>query len=688
MSSNLKPEMTFKKLVFLHMQQLTNFPYIEKDFDALTDYELLCLVVKFLNDVIKNSNDQNESILNLYNAFIELQNYVNEYFDEKFPELVNNKLDEMAEDGTLENIIAKYINSNMLIVVTNVENLKKLNLTNGQKVKTLGYYNENDGGNGLYYIKETEPTSYYEELDNGMFAELIIENNTINVLQVGAKNDNETDNTTYFNKAITQANNHNNIIYIPSGKYVIENTLETINSGISITGDKRSVGVTENKSYIVDKRNSDDYLIKYTNSTLGTSISNLTFEAYSENNSDNIKCIYARYGFYMGFIENCDFVNYPVAINIQAHVIRVNNCQFHLCGGKTSNSSFYAITITNGMDVLIENCCSDHCRYIINSIGSGKIKIINSHWELSTALLTAGNSPIRLENSFGATLENNTFVNLSVNAWKEIIGLSSQQDVPYMVYTSPNAYSIIANNTFLCGTGSGGYDTDITNEAKYLYMARGIINGNIFQNCSYVVPSIAYEANVLFDNNRIEVVLKTDYSYTNKYVISNGGGNGGENNHYFIEQQDASADYDFPWLFYYYVKHTISSTASKYLMNNENVTTNSNCLTYVFKSNQRTVANIYLNSHKINSYDLLFNGLIGLTTASPAARQIFHKSFSNDYSLVISYKDNKVYFQFIGSNLNNFITSFDGFKGIFGELYLDTTITEQITADNQLIINS
>ena len=41
--------MNFKQLVLMNLQALTNFPYIEKDFDAVTDYELLCLVVDYLN---------------------------------------------------------------------------------------------------------------------------------------------------------------------------------------------------------------------------------------------------------------------------------------------------------------------------------------------------------------------------------------------------------------------------------------------------------------------------------------------------------------------------------------------------------------------------------------------------------------------------------------------------------------
>lgn len=70
---------TFKKLTFMCMQQLTNFPYIEDDFDALTDYELLCKVVEKLNKLIVNDNKQNDAIIELYNNFKALKDYVDEY---------------------------------------------------------------------------------------------------------------------------------------------------------------------------------------------------------------------------------------------------------------------------------------------------------------------------------------------------------------------------------------------------------------------------------------------------------------------------------------------------------------------------------------------------------------------------------------------------------------------------------
>ena len=60
---------------------LQNFPFIEADFDAVTNYQLLCKVVEYLNKVIANSNTQNYNISQLEQNFITLYNYVKDYFD-------------------------------------------------------------------------------------------------------------------------------------------------------------------------------------------------------------------------------------------------------------------------------------------------------------------------------------------------------------------------------------------------------------------------------------------------------------------------------------------------------------------------------------------------------------------------------------------------------------------------------
>lgn len=111
MSANYTPEKEdLEILTPFKMQVLTNFPYIEADFDALTNYQLLCKVVEYLNNVISETNEVTEQTLSLYNAYVALQNYVNDYFDNlNLQEEVNIKLDEMATDGSLTLLIKNYV---------------------------------------------------------------------------------------------------------------------------------------------------------------------------------------------------------------------------------------------------------------------------------------------------------------------------------------------------------------------------------------------------------------------------------------------------------------------------------------------------------------------------------------------------------------------------------------------------
>ena len=105
------------KLSPFKLQVLQNFPYIEADFDAITNYQLLCKVVDYLNQVIDNMNTtesivqtQIENIDALYNAYVELHDYVDTYFKNlDVQDEINNKLDEMAEDGSLTTLIGNYV---------------------------------------------------------------------------------------------------------------------------------------------------------------------------------------------------------------------------------------------------------------------------------------------------------------------------------------------------------------------------------------------------------------------------------------------------------------------------------------------------------------------------------------------------------------------------------------------------
>ena len=97
--------------------------------DSLSYYELLCKVVDYLNKTMEDVNTAVEDVTNLNSAFgslenhvnasetallqayTDLQTYVNNYFDNlDVQEEINNKLDAMVADGTMDTIILPYFN--------------------------------------------------------------------------------------------------------------------------------------------------------------------------------------------------------------------------------------------------------------------------------------------------------------------------------------------------------------------------------------------------------------------------------------------------------------------------------------------------------------------------------------------------------------------------------------------------
>lgn len=85
---------------------LENFPYIEADFDAITNWQLFCKLGEEINKIIEKMNIAGQQTEDLTKAFNELKNYINNYFENlDVQNEINNKLDEMAEDGTLKNIL-------------------------------------------------------------------------------------------------------------------------------------------------------------------------------------------------------------------------------------------------------------------------------------------------------------------------------------------------------------------------------------------------------------------------------------------------------------------------------------------------------------------------------------------------------------------------------------------------------
>ena len=86
------------------------FPFIQEDFDSLTSYELWCKVVEYINKMVESVNTNADNNNELVKAYSDLQDYVNNYFDNLDVQTeIDNKLDEMASDGTLDEIINQEI---------------------------------------------------------------------------------------------------------------------------------------------------------------------------------------------------------------------------------------------------------------------------------------------------------------------------------------------------------------------------------------------------------------------------------------------------------------------------------------------------------------------------------------------------------------------------------------------------
>ena len=92
--------------------------------DSLSYYELLCKVVDYLNKTMEDVGVLEGDVTGLHEAYKKLQGYVNDYFSTlDVQEEINNKLDEMASNGTLGEILKSVITVNQPVLVNNKEDM-------------------------------------------------------------------------------------------------------------------------------------------------------------------------------------------------------------------------------------------------------------------------------------------------------------------------------------------------------------------------------------------------------------------------------------------------------------------------------------------------------------------------------------------------------------------------------------
>ena len=318
---------------------------------SMTYEEQLIWFCNYLSQtVIPALNNNGLAIEELQAKYIELKDYIDNYFDNlDVQEEINNKLDEMVESGELENLISQYIQLATTYVYNSVAEMKEAtNLVNGSFARTSGFYSYNDGGGAYYKIRTITNEDDVDEMfiialnDTSLIAELIINDNILNVKQVGIKGlateDVTTELTTIFNKGLN--------LYFPSGTYIVSSPLT----------------LTSHKLY---GDNTGDTIIKYAGDT-----HNELFNSYDLNNleikniifdlgsiKDRLKTSINLYHNTNVNIKNCEFKNgYGSHLRLNgSNGVNIENCNFHDITGDTSNmgNCIYCHPVKN---LVIKNC--------------------------------------------------------------------------------------------------------------------------------------------------------------------------------------------------------------------------------------------------------------------------------------------------------------------------------------------
>lgn len=210
---------------------IENFPFIEADFDAITNYELYCKIVEYLNNVIYNQNQVQDLGSELVAGYNDVVDYVNDYFDNlDVQEEINTKLDKMAEDGSLGTLLQQYVNPIVDALsdnVTNFTNQFSTNLTAETTARTTADNSLQNQISNIVASAGTSGTSSSEIVDartNTKSTTFTALNDRINFIEKTVP---------FMYQAVNGADFND---YVTPGKYLLYGTLTNAPSGLNTTG--------------------------------------------------------------------------------------------------------------------------------------------------------------------------------------------------------------------------------------------------------------------------------------------------------------------------------------------------------------------------------------------------------------------------------------------------------------------
>lgn len=164
--------MNYREVLIRLMSMTSPFIYDDEE----TFLEMLRKFYKYLHELTKASKEMSDDINDLreemtnyeeeINGIVEeLKDYINNYFDNlDVQDEINNKLDEMVEDGTLTEIIAQYLQlPNLLAFDTRADLKASTDIVNGALCRCVGATSYDDGLGAYYKVR---PVTTDDVIDN------------------------------------------------------------------------------------------------------------------------------------------------------------------------------------------------------------------------------------------------------------------------------------------------------------------------------------------------------------------------------------------------------------------------------------------------------------------------------------------------------------------------------------------
>ena len=437
--------------------------------NSLSYYEALCALWKYIQDltnVVNNNATLEEEFIKKVN---ELETYVNTYFDNlDVQEEINNKLDDMVEQGTLQEIITEYIQANVAWTFDSVADMQaSTNLVAGSYAQTLGYYAVNDGGGALYKITDTADASVHQEALSDLYATLIVDE-YVDIRQLGAKGNASLDNTTIIQEAVDKYDK----VKIVDGTYIVSDII-TLNTGNTLAGN----GVLKTKPAIA-------LTVDLGNMFLLQEVDNITIDGLTfDGNKDNVEYVYENYhkAFYIIDCENISFENCTFK-NFHHQAVQVTSVRVG-----TANPALPGVK-----NLSMVNCNTDYtlCLLQVTNSISSRINVINC-----IAKHLGEHGIVFYKNTDDITIENCIVDTTGLG------GGASNTGHGIRLYKNSNVR--IVNNTILNTKGKGitCVDEDICNNVT--------ISDNIVDTTGTGNDGIYYHGNnATIENNKISNIAE------------------------------------------------------------------------------------------------------------------------------------------------------------------------------------